>query len=103
VLELEGALAAHAVEVIPRAGMLRPRMTTLMTFAQPPEQAGSLPPLPTPFQKATHGLRMPPFRIRSSAIRVIMIENQRLLGSQSVEQHDLGFLIVRDLRVAVDS
>lgn len=37
VLELVGALAAHAVAVIPSAGMLRPRMTTLGTFAQPPE------------------------------------------------------------------
>jgi hypothetical protein len=37
VLELVGALAAHAVDVILSAGMLRPRMTTLGTFAQPPE------------------------------------------------------------------
>jgi hypothetical protein len=37
VLELVGALAAHAVAVIPSAGMLRPRMTTLGTFAQLPK------------------------------------------------------------------
>jgi hypothetical protein len=37
VLELVGALAAHAVEVILSAEMLRPRMTTLGTIAEPPE------------------------------------------------------------------
>lgn len=64
-LELVGALAAHAVEVILSAGMLRPRMTTLGTFAQPPELAGCLPPLPSPFQKATHEFEDASFRIRT--------------------------------------
>lgn len=32
-----------------------------------------------------------------------MIENQRLLCGQLVEQNDFGLLIVRDVRVAVDS
>jgi hypothetical protein len=63
VLELVGALSAHAVAVIPSAGMLRPRMTTL--GAQPPEKAGSLPLPPPPFQKATHGLEDVTFRIQS--------------------------------------
>jgi hypothetical protein len=65
VLELVGALAAHAVEVILSAGMLRPRRTTLGTFAQPPESAGSLPPLLSLFQKAAHSLEDDSFRTRT--------------------------------------
>jgi hypothetical protein len=35
-LELVDAFAAHPVVVVLSAGMLRPRMTTLEAFAQPP-------------------------------------------------------------------
>ena len=38
-----------------------------------------------------------------AAIRVILIENQHLPCGQLVEQHNFGLLIVRDVRVAVDS
>jgi hypothetical protein len=57
VLKLVSTLAAHAFEVIPSAGMLTPRMTTLWTVAQLPEPAGLLPTLPMPCQEAAHGVQ----------------------------------------------
>jgi hypothetical protein len=65
VLKLVSTLAAHALEVIPSAGMLTPRMTTLRTDAQLPEPPGSLPTLPVPFQEAAHGNEDASIRIRT--------------------------------------
>lgn len=65
VLKLVSTLAAHAFEVIPSAGMLTPRMTTLWTVAQLPEPAGSLPTLPMPSQEAAHGIEDASIRIRT--------------------------------------
>jgi hypothetical protein len=65
VLELVGALAAHAVVVISGAGVLHPRMMTLGTVAQTPQPSRLLSTLSTPLQEAAHPTEHARFGIRS--------------------------------------
>lgn len=65
VLELVGALATDAVEIIPGAGVLHPRMATLGAVAQLPKPARLLSTLPTPLQEPTHGIEHARFDIRT--------------------------------------
>jgi hypothetical protein len=59
VLELVGALAAHPVEFIARAGVLKPRMTTVGAVAELPQLLSSLSPSPSSLEDTAHGASMP--------------------------------------------
>ena len=58
-LELVGALAAHSVEVIARAGVLERRMTAVEAVGWIPQLVSALSPSPAALNETGHRLRMP--------------------------------------------
>ena len=55
-LKLVSELATHPIQLVPGAGMFKPRMTTVRAVAQLAELAGVRTSHATTFEEAAHGV-----------------------------------------------